>query len=469
MRLLSFLLLAALGSLAASAQPFTVVSSVPADYAASVPLQTTLSFTFSERVLDYGNALDSALRLALFPAGAARLGEPQRSADGRTLTVPVTLQPETRYVALLLDVYVERGDRRLAVAALNFTTAATAGAVTVRGDVSGTGGLAPGGSVVALFASDPATGTPRIVAADVVEGAAPRLPYTLGPVPAGLYTARVFRLPSGTVAPGYGVYDPDRDGTPDPVVSATGIDLALAPPPRRTAGDGIVEAAAEAAVGASATLLGVDPAPVDVAGQASAWTYLFGGRARLTQAVRIGPLVFPVPPPGVVTLVGRPVAVPLTVDSDLALSVAEAMGGAAFRASHTGQTVEVTMRVVVLPGWVVSFAASGGDAVTFLVPFAVVDATEVGPDATPRRLALRSSNPARGAVEAMLTLDAPAEAHVVVIDALGRTVARLADGPLPAGEIPLLWTPGADTPAGTYWIVARTGIRTEALTVTRVR
>ena len=55
-RLVPLLLLAALGSLAASAQPLTVVSSVPADYAVGVPLQTTLSLTFSRRVYPYEEA-----------------------------------------------------------------------------------------------------------------------------------------------------------------------------------------------------------------------------------------------------------------------------------------------------------------------------------------------------------------------------------------------------------------------------
>ena len=479
MRLRSTLLLtlAALWSVAASAQPFTVVSSVPADHAVSVPLQTTLALTFSSPVRDYA-AAGGAPALILFPAAAATVGDPVRSADGRTLSFPLTLLADTRYVALLLGADAEAGGGLTTPFALNLTTAASNGPLTVRGSVTGTGGLTPGGSIVALVTGDVATGDVQIVAADVVEGGAASLAYALGPVPLGLYTAGAVRLPfplgASTQGVGYGLYDPDGDGTPNPIFSPTGVNITVAPPPPQTAGNdfGTVQAAANTALG-GARLVEVDPSAVDLAGQSPVWSYRFQTFASADEVriVRLGLFTLPVPASGDGRLLPDVALGP--VDSDDALTVAEASGGEEFRRAHPGQTIVVT--AAALPGfvdtvivWEFVYAASGGDVFRILLPYGA-DAAEGDPDVAPQRLALQSANPARGAVEASLTLDAPAEAHVAVVDARGRTVARLTDGPLPAGATPLRWTPGADTPAGTYWIVARTGARTEALAVTRVR
>jgi hypothetical protein len=479
MRRLACFFLFALAAAGAQAQPFTVVSSRPADHTAAVPLETTLALTFSARVFDYEGGFNTAPTLLVLPDEAAVVGSPTRSADGLTLTFPLTLQPGTRYVALLLGAQSEAFAPITRPFAVNFTTAASNGAFTVRGTVTATDGLVPDGALVALVTGDVATGDVQIVAADVVEGGAASLPYTLGPVPIGLYTAGAVLLPlplgASTDGFGYGLYDPDGDGTPNPIFATSGIDIAVASPPPRTAGDGFeeVQAAADGAVGSGAGLLAIDPSPVDALGASPVWSYRFGGPsanpAAEARVLRLGLFVLPVL--YIDDVVGQPTLPTEFVDSDLALAGAEQEGGAAFRAAHPGETVTVTMRADPssgFPTWYVDYVAQGGDALTVPVTFNFV-AAEGDPEGALRRLVFRSANPARGSVEAALTLAAPTEARVTVVDAQGRTVAVLLDGPLGAGTHAVRWAPAPGLPAGVYWLRAEAAGRTEAVAVTRVR
>ncbi len=84
---------------------------------------------------------------------------------------------------------------------------------------------------------------------------------------------------------------------------------------------------------------------------------------------------------------------------------------------------------------------------TFTCPFTVADETD--PAADVRMSASPNPSPARLA----LSLASPADATVEVVDALGRTVARLHAGRLPAGET--AWAAPRLAP-GAYWLVART-------------
>ncbi|HEX9952400.1 MAG TPA: Ig-like domain-containing protein [Rubricoccaceae bacterium] len=458
----------------AGAQAFAVVSSQPADHAVSVPLQTTLALTFSAPV-----ATASVPTLAVFPTAAATLGAPARSADGRTVSFPLALQADTRYVVLVVGAEAADG-RGLAVPfALNLTTGATNGPITIRGTVTGAGGLVPDGAIVALVTGDVATGNVQIIAADVVEGAAAGLPYALGPVPFSVYTAGAVRLPlplgSATAGAGYGLYDPDGDGTPNPIFGTTGINITLAPPPPRTARediDGTVAAAADA-LGETPRLVAVEPAVVDAGGAAAAWSYRFDGAdtGAETRIVRLG--AFTLPAAVATPTPGEPPLPTVFIDSPDVVRIAEQNGGSAFRAAHAGQTVTVTLRSFTRPSgeafWRAEYRASGGDAFDFETLFIVLAAGEPAPGAAPVRLALRSANPARGAVAVSLSVDAPGPVRVSVLDARGRLVARLLDGPLAAGEAALRWEPAAGLAAGLYRVVAEAGGRTASVAVTRVR
>lgn len=77
-------------------------------------------------------------------------------------------------------------------------------------------------------------------------------------------------------------------------------------------------------------------------------------------------------------------------------------------------------------------------------------------------------NPFRDGTAVRLTLAAPGPAHVAVYDALGRRVALLHDGPLPAGPT-ALDVPGEDLPPGLYALRVHTGELTLSLRLVRVR
>lgn len=85
---------------------------------------------------------------------------------------------------------------------------------------------------------------------------------------------------------------------------------------------------------------------------------------------------------------------------------------------------------------------------TFTCP--VLVSGDEGPEDGVRMGVSPNPSPAR----LSLSLASPADATVELVDALGRTVARLHAGSLPAGES--VWAPPRLAP-GAYWLVARTG------------
>lgn len=87
-----------------------------------------------------------------------------------------------------------------------------------------------------------------------------------------------------------------------------------------------------------------------------------------------------------------------------------------------------------------------GDRIYF-VERLVSPSTEPGADA-PVRIALASPNPGTGAVQVRLSGEAGRDARVTVVDALGRTVATLYDGPVGATTRTLTWE--ADVAPGVY-------------------
>ena len=86
------------------------------------------------------------------------------------------------------------------------------------------------------------------------------------------------------------------------------------------------------------------------------------------------------------------------------------------------------------------YAYTSGPSFQYVTVVArMIETTAVAGDAAPSgRLALRAfPNPTPGRATVAVTLDAPAALTVAVHDALGRLVARLADGPAPAGRLAL--------------------------------
>ena len=94
--------------------------------------------------------------------------------------------------------------------------------------------------------------------------------------------------------------------------------------------------------------------------------------------------------------------------------------------------------------------------VLFLWPDRVSTASETVPDADGVSLAVAGPNPSRAGAGVAVTLREAADARVRVLDALGREVAVLHDGPLAAGTTALPWRAGALSP-GTYLVWLEVG------------
>jgi|GEM_PF-5013808 len=443
-RLAALALVATLSSLAPTAQTLTVTGTQPSDFAAGVPLSTEVRVTFSE-------ALSAPPALVLFPDSAATRGTPTLSSDARTAVYPLTLEANTRYVALVPLAEAASGARLVRPAALNFTTAASAGSLTVRGAVSDPAGASVDRTLVALATADLATGAVSLIALRVLDASGSSQAYALGPVPIGLYVVAAVRLPGALYGddelPAFGVYDTNGDGLPDPVIVPINVNVELEPLPGTTAREGLADAQA-AADGSlpGARLVGLPPTLVDEGGTAPVWSYLFDADGARVRVVSLGLLAIPVPEEP--SAPGAPSLPDPFVDSDAVIAAADAGGGADFRATHAARTVAVTLGTDDAPAWRADYVAADAGGTVAGRFSAIVDlatgtvlSTTSGEDAPAgtARLALAGANPSAGDAVVTVTLDRARHARVTVVDALGRTVAVLADGPLPAGTTALRW------------------------------
>jgi hypothetical protein len=109
---------------------------------------------------------------------------------------------------------------------------------------------------------------------------------------------------------------------------------------------------------------------------------------------------------------------------------------------------------------------------------AVSDVPEDGPPLPPAILLEASPNPFRNLTAITVTnpQDTPAFSRVVVVDAAGRIVATLHEGPLAPGNTVLRWNgrtrqrgTGAEAGSGRYWIRADVGGRTASRSILFLR
>ena len=337
---------------------------------------------------------------------------------------------------------------------------------------------------------------PRVAAALDADGR-----YRFDYVRDGTYypVAINFADADGTTIGAYGYYDPDGDLEPDPITvsggNVTGVDLALYPYESSTAYSAYDLAASRArAVAADARLVSLSAPRLLAGGAAFDWTYEFhaaGTGTRIVVALDPVAVRTSASEADAVTA-GRPTVVPAeTVDSDRALEVAEANGGAAFRSRHASQAVTVSVvggnvprqpdgdpDAVVFedPVWQVHYEVSDpAEQITVYLDMrsgAVLDpnATSAEPDAGGAGLVLHppAPNPFRAATVVTVDLAEPTDVRVAVYDALGRGVAVLTDGPLAAGVHRLPWTPGG-APAGVYLVRVEAGdaVRTARVVLLR--
>ncbi|MEM6326485.1 MAG: Ig-like domain-containing protein [Bacteroidota bacterium] len=460
------------------AQPLVVTASTPGDYTASVPTETTLSFTFSEPLGDVTQGLGSAPTLVALPTDAAEIGEITQSDDGATVTFAVTLQPDERYVFLLLDAVSVDGDRLARPFALNLTTGGSLGSLTFRGEAMDSDSGSLDGSLVALVTGDLQSGAVELVAVEVLETEAGTEAFALGPVPFGLYTIGAVRLPfPDPEALAYGFYDPNDDGTPDVLLSFTGNDVTLARPEQLTAGERFEDAqdaAAEAI--ASPVLIGIAPSTVDEDGRARTWRFQFEGESEQVEVVQVGVFALPLPSTNDSRGFGA-MPVPFR-DSNGALALADDRGGAAFRAEQEAMGRTVTALLGADPflsgereaEWTVRYTSRGSDgapaeSLTVPIPMSTATDREPLPEAGSR---LWATNPSRGSLRLGVSVESTEAAEIVLIDARGRTVAVLHRGLLAPGTS-VLDTPLPDLVPGPYFVRLTTarGVQTVPVTVVR--
>ena len=471
--MLRSILLSLLVCSAPLAQTFTGAFLAPDDYAASVPLQTTLSVEFSEPL---SSAFTAPPSLLAFPAEDIEIGEPVFRLDGREVSWPVTLQPDTRYSVILTGARSETGETLSRLATVNFTTRSTTGSLVVSGRVQDTDGGSVDGALVALIGGDLVSGDFDIVAVEVLDASGSQQSYRLGPVPISLYTAGAAFLGPllGDSRVSYGFLDNNGDGTPDPILFPNGNDIDVAAPEPETAVAPLPDVESTArGVAADAQLVGIQPSVLDADGRSPFWAYTFNSlMGPDIEFVVVHAGLFNVPQ----GLGGDQLFAPLPdgfVDSDVALAAAEAAGGADFRAANVGTIV--TARIDPVPNgsapvWTLRYVAPTA-SLTVLVDVttgAVISATDAGetPVADGVALDLLTPNPFNGELRVRVALPSGTDATVSVFDALGRRVAVLHDGPWSGGD--LAWRP-TSMPAGRYLVRLSSADHTRAVRATLVR
>lgn len=314
--------------------------------------------------------------------------------------------------------------------------------------------------------------------------------YELDGVRPGTYYPVVisYATEEGEQIGAYGYYDADGDFSPDPVTVSAGsdladIDLTLYSFASSTALESLTLASSLAGdIAADRRLLEVQAlAGVDQAGSvfpdgtAYEWLYTFYSPSSDELIyVTVGPIQassFVEPAPSG-TAAQAPLA-SLEVDSDEALSIADANGGNAFRESFANpEAVTVTMGAGALdfdprpaggaPFWAVTYTAPENDPsddvlVVFIDPStgAVLDPVPVANEpASWESLGdglVVFPNPVREAATASFALDASEDLRLELLDLQGRRVATLAEGTFSRGTHRVSFAGATHAlPSGTY-------------------
>ena len=336
------LLFSCLISTTAFAQ-LTLESTFPADGATNVSMTIDIQLVFSA-ALDTTYRPDKEdqgfyLAIELLPEDTTRNEiDVAINVDLDSVTAPgIQLEPDTRYTLFLTGAKGLTGELLDRPYVTTFTTGATLPTGAVSGEVTFPG-EDPSGTAVALFA-------PGMFGDDIAAIGVANSPFTISFVPDGVYTLMAVKdlnqdgeleLEGGDA---FGVYDGNGDGAVDTLVVAngdttTGIDLEIGIPVPHTARRHLPEVETIAQNWASdATLAAVDASEVNPGGEAVAWHYIFTSEAQTAYHgwLAISGAVLPT------ALVGFefPDSSSLPVgwiDSDSAVTVAAANGGADFRA-----------------------------------------------------------------------------------------------------------------------------------------
>jgi hypothetical protein len=209
----------------------TVVWTSPADEAVSVPVNTTLSITFSQPldtnyVSPYGHAR-GALGLMIMSQGVVgTAGDYSYSEDLRTYQLQLELQPNRDFFFVIADARSTGGDSLMQFVPLRFSTASSRGERTVSGQVAFPSGD-QSHTVVFLTESYP------VIQPNMFDGSLGCLydeansRYQINNAVSGHH----YWITALQVGGGVGSYDPNGDGHADSVVigetDLTNIDISI--------------------------------------------------------------------------------------------------------------------------------------------------------------------------------------------------------------------------------------------------
>ncbi len=283
---LVFLLLA----VPTAAGQFTVVSSSPAHGDTNVPLNATVTLSFSAPI-DTTAAFEETDGFYLGVETIPETEAPSAitlSPDLRTFSADLVFEPDTKYIVFLTGARSESGDPLAEPFAATFTTGSSLPTGSVSGAVTEALTKQAAGAAVAVFPDDPVNGlfgsddgNPAGITVVGSDGS-----YTIDFVEDGPYHAISIRdgdqdglLDFGPEDP-FGLYDGDGDGLIDAFMveaggAVTGIDIVITSTEPVTARDnlGTAQTLAESFY-SDAALVSVS-AELTATGRSSFWIYLF--------------------------------------------------------------------------------------------------------------------------------------------------------------------------------------------------
>lgn len=296
----------------------------------------------------------------------------------------------------------------------------------------------------------------------------------------------------------YGFYDPDGDYEPDSIVVSgsdlNGIDLSLFSFEPITAGSDLelaIEAADKYATDQQLIQIQALPGPASTVfdgGTSYLWRYTFYSPSQhVSTHVVLDPvsLQVQVRPD---TSEAHPIPQAF-IDSDEALSIAEANGGADFRAAYEPDGAFIQMSAGDLPlvfrplgpnpFWAVTYLSPAGFPFESLRIFIDMETGEVlegvkvdseEEEEVPVRFTLDQNypNPFNPATSISFTLDRAADVRLAVFDVLGREITVLVDEFMGAGRYSVRWNAGSAA-SGTYVCRLEAGGQVQTRLMTLVR
>ena len=492
-------------STSAAFSQFIITSSVPSDGAVSVPLSTTISFTFSaplDTTMRYGQ---SQLPISIQPTDPLSLifGTISYSPDLTMISFQVTHTPNTDFVWLVIGAQSAGGQPLSQPYALNYTTSATHGTFKVSGTVNFQGGD-PTNAIVGLSDGPPFGEEEGVTLIGAIvpnsSGA-----YIANYVRDGVYwpvTAKDIDgdgeiNPMGNDVMGF--YDSNQDGEPDSIVisgnNLTGIDMALrrlfAPVTAKTYLDTATVLARQYAPDQELRwiVIHADPQGIDVGldGTALLWVYQFYSPSLQFPTLVFFSSFFT----GVDTTMtgfpstGKPIPENF-VDSDVAMAVADANGGHDFEVQHhvvrrtlyggnmwSERFLEDSTKII----WVAEYEAiePDGSSLIFrvfvdMITGELITGVQEQRVSVPHGYALSQNypNPFNPTTTIRFSLPQREKVMLSVFDLLGGVVVILVDEEVDAGEHSIIFD-AKDLATGVYFyrIQAGTFVKTKKFVVLR--